>query len=1017
MTGLSRIRALVGPLFAAIIAAGVLAFLAVGAADADLDGSPSRPSGPGGMSDEGGEPAESEGNDPDESEPDDGVPSGEEDGSDSDEEGTSDGEGEEDRVPPEIGSVEGTAPDADWHGYGELSLRFAARDKDGGRPSGVERVRVRLDRTGDDDADGGDDADSGEGTGDDEDKILFEEDAPGDCSEPCGIDAELEIPDEGLDEGVNTLTIEATDEAGNVEERELEIRKDRVAPTIEVSDDLADRSGKVVRNGSMKVRFKARDEDRDGPRAGVRTIEVRVNGDKRAHSDKRCELDSSCSSSKRLDIDDRDLNEGENEIEVRSVDQAGNAASRTFRLLIDRSRRDRSGTSNDAARTKASSPSAVSGSRGSAAMFTALLTTTYRDVIMATSGLLSYWRLGETSGSAVDEQSPLDNGTYTNGPLRGQPGLIQGDANKAAQFDGANDYVNVGNKHPAANNAPFTLEAWVKPGAPTSAIYPRIMARETSANLAGYRMYMYHASEPDDPRKFACERKNADGLATYVTGTTVAPQGARYRVACTYDGTTLRVFVNGVEEGSVTSPILLPTDTSPLRLGGATAAGRNWSGIIDEAAFYSRALSPQENQDHFAAGTDISPPETTITGGPSGDTAITTPSFTFSSSESGSTFKCSVDSTSNYTACTSPKVLSAQTVGQHTFRVKATDATGNEDATPAERTFNVVANPCTKYAAPNGSDANQGTQAAPYKTPGKLVSSLSAGQTGCLRAGQYTENVTFTRSGASGSPITLRSYPGERAKISGAIRITRETNFIHVRKLDLDGSTAPLCTGGADCVRLASPWIEGDDAVFADNDVTNQHAAICFLVGQDGGPADRTVIERNRIHDCGRLPADNHDHGIYLNDGAGGRIEHNLIYNNSDRGIQLYPNAQSTTIRSNTIDGNGEGIVFSNTSATNIVEDNIIANSIVRWNGEIDNLTGTGNTLASNCLFAPGPSYTAEGGLEQGTPRFTDVVATSGNTIGNPNYVNKPGGDYRLGSGTACAGNGAPDSVTAGPLP
>jgi hypothetical protein len=50
-------------------------------------------------------------------------------------------------------------------------------------------------------------------------------------------------------------------------------------------------------------------------------------------------------------------------------------------------------------------------------------------------------------------------------------------------------------------------------------------------------------------------------------------------------------------------------------------------------------------------------------------------------------------------------------------------------------------------------------------------------------------------------------------------------------------------------------------------------------------------------------------------------------------------------------------------------------------------------------------------------PGFTWVVTTSGNTIGNPNYVNKPGGDYRLGSGTACTGNGAPDSVTAGTLP
>lgn len=396
----------------------------------------------------------------------------------------------------------------------------------------------------------------------------------------------------------------------------------------------------------MKVRLTARDEDRDGPRAGVRTLEIRVNGDRRLNHDKCCGLDSSCSSTERLDIDDEDLDVGENKIEVRAADQAGNVATRTFRLLVDRSRRDRStDTPTGEPAPETGLASTASAGRRSTATFTALLTTNYRDTILAAAGLLSYWRLGGASGAstAVDEKTPTDNGTYTGGPVRGQPGLIQGDANTAVQFDGVDDNVNVGDKHPAANNQAFTLEAWAKPGAATSAVYPRIIAREASTNLAGYRMYMYHASEPDFPRRFACERKSAGGVTNYIVGTTAAPEGGRYHVACTYDGTSLRLFVNGVEEGSVTSPIALPNDTSALRLGGSDSAGRNWSGIIDEAAFYSSALTSQDNQNHYTAGNDTSPPETTITGGPSGDTASTTPTFTFSLDEVGSTFKCAVD--------------------------------------------------------------------------------------------------------------------------------------------------------------------------------------------------------------------------------------------------------------------------------------------------------------------------------------------------------------------------------------
>jgi len=269
----------------------------------------------------------------------------------------------------------------------------------------------------------------------------------------------------------------------------------------------------------MKVRLTARDEDRDGPRAGVRTLEIRVNGDRRLNHDKCCGLDSSCSSTERLDIDDEDLDVGENKIEVRAADQAGNVAIRTFRLLVDRSRRDRStDTPTGEPAPETGLASTASAGRRSTATFTALLTTNYRDTILAAAGLLSYWRLGGAPGAstAVDEKTPTDNGTYTGGPVRGQPGLIQGDANTAVQFDGVDDNVNVGDKHPAANNQAFTLEAWVKPGAATSAVYSRIIAREASTNLAGYRMYMYHASEPDFPRRFACERKSAGGVTNYI---------------------------------------------------------------------------------------------------------------------------------------------------------------------------------------------------------------------------------------------------------------------------------------------------------------------------------------------------------------------------------------------------------------------------------------------------------------------------------------------------------------------
>lgn len=82
--------------------------------------------------------------------------------------------------------------------------------------------------------------------------------------------------------------------------------------------------------------------------------------------------------------------------------------------------------------------------------------------------------------------------------------------------------------------------------------------------------------------------------------------------------------------------------------------------------------------------TVATPPNTTIGSGPTGTVASGSASFSFSSSKAGSTFQCSLDAGA-YGACTSPKNYTDLPDGQHTFSVRATDAAGNTDPTPAGR--------------------------------------------------------------------------------------------------------------------------------------------------------------------------------------------------------------------------------------------------------------------------------------------------------------------------------------------
>ena len=79
---------------------------------------------------------------------------------------------------------------------------------------------------------------------------------------------------------------------------------------------------------------------------------------------------------------------------------------------------------------------------------------------------------------------------------------------------------------------------------------------------------------------------------------------------------------------------------------------------------------------------DTTAPETTITKHPKKKTTKRKAVFAFEANEAGSTFECKLDK-KPYKACTSPRKYKRLKRGKHKFSVRATDAAGNTDATPA----------------------------------------------------------------------------------------------------------------------------------------------------------------------------------------------------------------------------------------------------------------------------------------------------------------------------------------------
>ena len=127
----------------------------------------------------------------------------------------------------------------------------------------------------------------------------------------------------------------------------------------------------------------------------------------------------------------------------------------------------------------------------------------------------------------------------------------------------------------------------------------------------------------------------------------------------------------------------------------ACTGTKSYEGLLEgQHTFSVKATDAAGNTDltpaSFTWTIDLTPPDTTITQQPPVRTDSASARFDFTSTEAGSTFQCRIDGNA-YAACASPKEYPRLAAGPHTFAVKATDAVGNVDPTPASYTWTITA--------------------------------------------------------------------------------------------------------------------------------------------------------------------------------------------------------------------------------------------------------------------------------------------------------------------------------------
>ena len=198
---------------------------------------------------------------------------------------------------------------------------------------------------------------------------------------------------------------------------------------------------------------------------------------------------------------------------------------------------------------------------------------------IGTNQLISRWQFDEASGTTALDFNNLNPGTLVNGPLR-----VAGNIGSSAlQLDGVNDHVNVPDSNSLDLSNRFTFAFWFKPSQLLNGSSGR---KDLFQKFLSYWLILNYPAN-DGKLSFVLN----SGSPTVKSTTSSWNANQWYHVAATYDGVTMKLYINGVLEGTTPTALLPVNTTNPLQIGGNSAQGFWFPGAMDDVRLYGSPLS------------------------------------------------------------------------------------------------------------------------------------------------------------------------------------------------------------------------------------------------------------------------------------------------------------------------------------------------------------------------------------------------------------------------------------------
>jgi hypothetical protein len=407
----------------------------------------------------------------------------------------------------------------------------------------------------------------------------------------------------------------------------------------------------------------------------------------------------------------------------------------------------------------------------------------------------------------------------------------------------------------------MTLSAWVNPS--TTGNWRTVMLKEAGADLV-YALYSSDtASLPNAFIRTGGTDKSAAGIDALAVNTWS-------HLAATYDGSNIRVYLNGALVRTVAATGNMAASTGALRIGGNSIWGEYFAGLIDEAHVYNRALTAAEVATDMNLGAPPSGPRLNITA-PANNAVINSSSVSVAFSTSGDISQASLvalkidDGAVTYLPLTSPAQLTGVAAGAHSLNgfLARSDQSRIAGSDASAITFTTTSNtPKLNITAPvNGATVAGTTIVVSYSTtgdqaeadhvyvnldggPDMRVQALSGAlEIESVAAGAHTLSGHVARSdnskisGSDAAPISFTSTLPDTTRPVVVITAPRDGNTI--------SATVTISANAVDDIAVAGVQFKLDGVALGTEDTTTPYSASWNTTTAANGVHVLTAVARD----------------------------------------------------------------------------------------------------------------------------------------------------------------------------